>query len=42
MKTASSRHKGLRRLVALTLLLGFFYFAVAFGLGAAVTKLRSV
>lgn len=32
----------LRRFTALVLVLAFFYFAVAFGLGAAVTKLKSV
>ncbi|MEK8022590.1 MAG: hypothetical protein AAB229_02170 [Candidatus Hydrogenedentota bacterium] len=34
--------KGLRRFTAAALVLAFFYFAVAFGLGAAVTKLKSV
>ncbi|HEU5315070.1 MAG TPA: hypothetical protein VFX49_03115 [Chloroflexota bacterium] len=32
----------IRNAVAVTLVLAFFYFAVAFGLGAAVTKLRAV
>lgn len=32
----------LRATVALLLTLGFFYFVVAFGLGAAITKLKSV
>jgi len=32
----------LRATVALTLVLSFFYFVVAFGLGAAITKLKSV
>lgn len=32
----------LRAVTAMVLILGFFYFAVAFGLGAAVTKLRAV
>lgn len=34
--------KTLRHLIAILLVLVFFYFAVAFGLGAAVTKLQSV
>lgn len=36
------RRKDLRTLVAVLLALVFFYFLVAFGLGAAVTKLKSV
>lgn len=32
----------LREIVALLLVLAFFYFVVAFGLGAAITKLKSV
>ena len=36
------RRKDLRTLVAVLLALVFFYFLVAFGLGAAITKLRSV
>ena len=35
-------NKKLRELVALLLVLTFFYFVIAFGLGAAVTKLKSV
>ena len=34
--------KPLREMAALLLVLAFFYFAVAFGLGAAITKLKSV
>ncbi len=34
--------RGLRNLAALLLLLTFFYFLVAFGLGAAITKLRAI
>ncbi len=37
-----ARRRGLSTVVALLLVLVFFYFAVAFGLGAAITKLRSV
>ncbi len=36
------RRKGLSAVVAVLLVLVFFYFVVAFGLGAAVTKLKSV
>lgn len=36
------RHKPLRELTALLLILAFFYFMVAFGLGAAITKLKAV
>lgn len=36
------RSKGLRIIAAILLILVFFYFMVAFGLGAAITKLRSV
>lgn len=36
------RIKGLSTLISILLVLVFFYFIVAFGLGAAVTKLRSV
>lgn len=36
------RRRGLSTLIAALLVLAFFYFVVAFGLGAAVTKLRSV
>lgn len=36
------RSRGLRTLSALTLALTFFYFLVAFVLGAAITKLRSI
>jgi hypothetical protein len=36
------QRKGLSTIVAVLLTLVFFYFIVAFGLGAAVTKLRSV
>lgn len=32
----------LRTMTALLLVLGFFYFVIAFGLGAAITKLKSV
>lgn len=35
-------NKTLREMVALVLVLTFFYFIVAFGLGAAITKLQSV
>lgn len=35
-------NRALRLSVSLLLLLGFFYFAVAFGLGAAITKLKAV
>jgi len=35
-------NRQLRETVALLLLLAFFYFVVAFGLGAAVTKLKAV
>lgn len=35
-------NKSLRETTALLLLLNFFYFVVAFGLGAAITKLKSV
>lgn len=34
--------KNLREMTALLLVLTFFYFVVAFGLGAAITKLKSV
>jgi cytochrome bd-type quinol oxidase subunit 1 len=37
-----SHNRYLREAVALLLILTFFYFTVAFGLGAAVTKLASV
>lgn len=37
-----NENKNLRISVSLLLLLGFFYFVVAFGLGAAITKLKSV
>lgn len=36
------RSKGLRSIAALLLVLTFFYFLVAFGLGAAITKLRAI
>lgn len=36
------RSRGLRTLAALLLGLTFFYFLVAFGLGAAITKLRAI
>ena len=36
------RRKGLNTMVAVLLVLLFFYFVIAFGLGAAVTKLKSV
>jgi len=36
------RKRGLSTMVAVLLVLVFFYFVVAFGLGAAVTKLKSV
>lgn len=36
------RAKGLRTLAASLLVLTFLYFLVAFGLGAAITKLRSI
>lgn len=35
-------NKQLRELTALLLILAFFYFTIAFGLGAAITKLKSV
>lgn len=35
-------NKPLREMAALLLILTFFYFMVAFGLGAAITKLKSV
>lgn len=35
-------NKYLRAVTALLLMLGFFYFAVVFGLGAAITKLKGV
>ena len=35
-------NKSLREMTSLLLVLAFFYFAVAFGLGAAITKLKSV
>ncbi len=35
-------NKALRETTALLLVLNFFYFVVAFGLGAAITKLKSV
>lgn len=35
-------NRTLREITALLLVLSFFYFAAAFGLGAAITKLRSV
>ena len=37
-----NRDRQLREIVSLLLVLAFFYFAVAFGLGAAVTKLIAV
>ena len=37
-----SQNRVLRETVALLLVLTFFYFVVAFGLGAAITKLKSV
>ena len=37
-----SQNRSLREMVALLLVLTFFYFLVAFGLGAAITKLKSV
>jgi len=37
-----NRSRQLREVVALLLVLAFFYFAVAFGLGAAITKLEPV
>ncbi len=37
-----NRSKQLRETVALLLVLAFFYFTVAFGLGAAITKLQAV
>ena len=40
--TVVTRRRGLRTLVAVLLTLLFFYFVVAFVLGAAVTKLKSV
>ncbi len=36
------RSRGLRSIAALLLVLTFFYFLVAFGLGAAITKLRAI
>ncbi len=36
------RSRGLRTIAALLLALTFFYFLVAFGLGAAITKLRTL
>ncbi len=36
------RSKGLRVLAAVLLALTFFYFLVAFGLGAAITKLKGL
>lgn len=36
------RSKNLRILAAILLALTFFYFLVAFGLGAAITKLRAI
>ena len=36
------RRRGLSTIVAVLLVLVFFYFIVAFGLGAAITKLQSV
>ena len=36
------RSKGLRMIAAILLMLTFFYFIVAFGLGAAITKLRAI
>ena len=39
---AAIRRKDLSTLVAVLLALVFFYFLVAFGLGAAITKLKSV
>ena len=36
------RYRGLSTTVAVMLLLVFFYFTVAFGLGAAITRLKSV
>jgi len=35
-------NKSLREIVALLLVLAFFYFVIAFGLGAMVTKLKAV
>ncbi len=35
-------NRSLRMTVSLLLMLGFFYFLIAFGLGAAITKLKSV
>lgn len=37
-----TKNKVLREIVALLLILSFFYFMVAFGLGAAITKIKSV
>lgn len=37
-----NQHKQVRVMVALLLVLAFFYFVIAFGLGAAITKLKSV
>ena len=36
------RRRGLSTMIAVLLVLVFFYFVVAFGLGAAITKIRSV
>lgn len=36
------RNRDLRIAVSLLLILGFFYFVIAFGLGAAITKLKAV
>lgn len=36
------RSRGLRTIAALLLALTFFYFLIAFGLGAAITKLRTL
>lgn len=40
--TRLSFSKPLREMTALLLMLAFFYFVIAFGLGAAVTKLKAV
>ncbi len=40
--SAVVRRRDLRTLVAILLTLTFFYFLVAFGLGAAITKLKAV
>lgn len=37
-----SQSRPLREMTALLLVLAFFYFVLAFGLGAAITKLKSV